>query len=109
MAAVQLTRDEQRVFAEAALVARYGEEEPPVTPEQVLRARRAADVDASLWATFNVAQENIVRGGLLGTRRREDGTIARRRTRPIGGIDQNVAVNRALWTLAEGMKKLKAA
>ncbi|MFW1410878.1 DUF932 domain-containing protein, partial [Vibrio parahaemolyticus] len=31
MAALQLSRPEQRVFAEAALVARYGEEAPPVT------------------------------------------------------------------------------
>ena len=28
---------------------------------------------------------------------------------PINGIDQNVTLNRALWTLAEGMQRLKAA
>lgn len=29
-------------------------------------------------------------------------------TRPINGIDQNVKVNRALWVLAEEMRKLVA-
>ena len=31
----------------------------------------------------------------------------RNRTRAIQGIDQNVKVNRALWILAEEMKRLK--
>jgi hypothetical protein len=29
------------------------------------------------------------------------------RTRPITGIDRSVGLNRALWVLAEEMKKLK--
>jgi hypothetical protein len=34
--------------------------------------------------------------------------VARRQTRPINGIDQNTAVNRALWQLAEEMKAIRA-
>lgn len=109
MAAVTLTAPEQRVFAQAALVARYNEDTAPVTPEQVLRRRRTADVGPDLWTTFNAVQENIIRGGLYGRRQGEDGRIIRRTTRPINGIDQNVTVNRALWTLAEGMRQLKSA
>lgn len=109
MSAVTLTAPEQRVFAEAALVARYNEDAAPVTPEQVLRRRRTADVAPDLWTTFNAVQENIIRGGLMGRRQAEDGRIIRRTTRPINGIDQNVTVNRALWTLAEGMRQLKTA
>jgi len=30
-----------------------------------------------------------------------------RSSRPIKSIDKNVKVNRALWELAEGMKKIK--
>lgn len=108
MAALRLSEPEQRVFAEAALVARYGEEEAPITPDQVLRRRRHADVGPDLWTTFNAVQENIIRGGLMGRRRGEHGRVVRRTTRAINGIDQNVTVNRALWTLAEGMKALKA-
>jgi len=32
---------------------------------------------------------------------------ARTKTREVKGIDQNIKLNRALWTLAEEMRKLK--
>lgn len=103
----RLSQDEQRVFAEASLVARYGEDESPVRPEQIINPRRREDVGPSLWNTFNVVQENIMRGGLDGCRQNAEGRIRRSRTRPINGIDQNLGLNRALWTLAEGMQRLK--
>ena len=105
----QLSRDEQQVLAEASLVARYGEEESPVRPDQIIAPRRREDVGQSLWQTFNVIQENLIRGGLDGRRQTADGRIRRSRTRPINGIDQNVGLNRALWTLTEGMQRLKTA
>ncbi|SHO61299.1 protein of unknown function [Pseudoxanthobacter soli DSM 19599] len=105
----RLSRDEQQVLAEASLVARYGEEESPVRPDQIIAPRRREDVGQNLWQTFNVIQENLIRGGLDGRRRTADGRIRRSRTRPINGIDQNVGLNRALWTLAEGMQRLKSA
>jgi hypothetical protein len=105
----RLSRDEQQVLAEASLVARYGEEESPVRPDQIIAPRRREDVGQNLWQTFNVIQENLIRGGLDGRRQTSDGRIRRSRTRPINGIDQNVGLNRALWTLAEGMQRLKSA
>lgn len=102
-----LTPDEQRVFAEASLVARYGEDDSPVRPEQIIAPRRREDIGQSLWSTFNVVQENIMRGGIDGRRQNAEGRIRRSQTRPINGIDQNVGLNRALWTLAEGMQRLK--
>lgn len=105
----RLSRDEQQVLAKASLVARYGEEESPVRPDQIIAPRRREDVGQSLWQTFNVIQENLIWGGIDGRRRTADGRIRRSRTRPINGIDQNVGLNRALWTLAEGMQRLKTA
>jgi hypothetical protein len=105
----RLSRDEQQVLAEASLVARYGKEESPVRPDQIIAPRRREDAGQSLWQTFNVIQENLIRGGLDGRRQTSDGRIRRSRTRPINGIDQNVGLNRALWTLAEGMQRLKSA
>ncbi|CAI9405016.1 hypothetical protein ANOBCDAF_01148 [Pleomorphomonas sp. T1.2MG-36] len=105
----RLSRDEQQVLAEASLVARYGEEESPVRPDQIIAPRRREDAGQRLWQTFNVIQENLIRGGLDGRRRTSDGHIRRSTTRPINGIDQNVGLNRALWTLAEGMQRLKSA
>ena len=107
MKEIQLGEDERRVLGEASLVARYGEEESPIRPEQIIEPRRCEDVGQSLWMTYNTIQENIIRGGLHGRKRNAEGRIRRSQTRPINGIDQNVTLNRALWTLAEGMQRLK--
>jgi hypothetical protein len=106
MKAITLNEGEQRVFAQAALVAKYGDTGTgnyPVTVDQVLRPRRSDDAGADLWRVFNRAQENLVRGGL----RTQSATGRRMRTREVQGITQNVQLNRALWTLADEMKKLK--
>lgn len=108
MKETRLSHDERRLFAEASLIARYGEDDSPLRPEQVIEPRRYEDRDQSLWTTLSVAQENLVRGGLLGQKRNSEGRIRRSTTRAINGIDQNVTLNRALWTLAEGMQRLKA-
>lgn len=107
MRAVSLDQGEQRAFATAAAMLRFEPAEGaglPVTPDQVNRARRMDDQSPDLWTTFNRVQENVVRGGLRG----RDANGGRRATRAVTGIDQDVRLNRALWTLAEEMRKLKA-
>jgi hypothetical protein len=109
MKAIELKPEEQRAFATAALALRYGERtegQPPapVTAEQLIEARRPEDLGASVWTAMNRLQENMQRGGQPGR------TVQGRRiqTRPIGSIDRSVNLNRALWVLAEEMRKLKA-
>ena len=109
MKETRLTQAEQTVLAEASLVVRYGEDESPIRPDQIIAPRRREDVGQSLWQTFNVIQENLIRGGISGRRQTADGRIRRSQTRAINGIDQNVGLNRALWTQAEGMQRLKTA
>lgn len=112
MAALQLTEGERQAFARAALVAKYDDADKPapVNADQVLTLRRHEDAAPTLWNTLNAVQENLIRGGLRYNQRNENGRlVARRRTREVGGIDQNTNINRALWALAEEMKKLKAA
>jgi hypothetical protein len=49
-------------------------------------------------------QENALRGGQAGR-----SALGRRlHTRPVASIDRSVSLNRALWVLAEEMRKLKA-
>ncbi|EGP55743.1 hypothetical protein Agau_L101142 [Agrobacterium tumefaciens F2] len=107
MKEITLSADERHVLAEASLVARYGEEESPIGPDQIITPRRREYDGQSLWMTFNAIQENMVKGGLHGQRRNAEGRVRRSQTRAINGIDQNVTLNRALWTLAEGMQRLK--
>ena len=109
MKALPLQREEQQAFATAALALRYGERgegEPsaPVTAEQLIEARRPEDFGSSLWTTFQKVQENALKGGQPGR-----GAKGRRlHTRPVASIDRSVSLNRALWVLAEEMRKLKA-
>lgn len=111
--ALKLAREEREIFANAAHIIRFGDAEGKVTtaiePRQLLVARRAADQQHDLWTAFNVAQENIIRGGLSGWQVNEDGTRRRVTTRQIKGIDQDVKLNKALWVLAEQMAELKRA
>jgi len=105
MKSLVLRPEEKRIFANAALTLKY-EGEAPIAPDALLNANRREDRDdRSLWGTFNTVQENLVRGGQLG----RSANNRRTRTRAVNGIGQNVQLNRALWTLAEEMKKLKAA
>jgi hypothetical protein len=43
MKETRLSLDEQTVLAEASLVARYGEDESPIRPDQIIRKRCAND------------------------------------------------------------------
>ena len=63
---------------------------------------------ADLWHTFNVVQERLVRGGLAGVVRDRKGNMKIRKQRGVKGIDQSTALNRALWTLAEEMQRIKS-
>jgi|SRR5579862_1109486 len=105
MQAITLAAGETQVFAHAALALKYDDPDKPapISEDQLLAPRRFDDNHPDLWSVFNRAQENLMRGGLLG--RSANGR--RQRTRPVQGIDQNVRLNRALWLLAEGMRQLK--
>jgi hypothetical protein len=109
MKALTLQHEEERAFATAALALRYGERtegQPPapISAAQLIEARRPQDLGNSLWTTFQRVQENALRGGQPGR-----STQGRRmHTRSIGSIDRGVSLNRALWVLAEEMRKLKA-
>lgn len=101
---IHLTEKEQHVYAAAALTLKYDEPEAaPITSEKLLKPRRGADSDSSLWSTFNRVQENLIRGGLLGRNAR--GMPAR--TRAINSITEDTRINKALWLLTETMAGLK--
>lgn len=104
MRGVTLDVGESEVFARAALALKYDDDAPaPITEAQILMPRRSADADADLWSVFNRTQENLVKGGVSG----RSTTGRRLQTRPVQGIDTNIRLNRALWLLADGMRKLK--
>lgn len=105
MRAIEVPFEAQRLLAQAAIGYRWDTEEgevAPVTAEQVLRPRRMADTGNDLWTAFNRIQENLTKGGVAG----RDANGRRRQTRAVTGMTQDVKLNRALWTLAEGMRDM---
>jgi hypothetical protein len=98
------------VFAQAAAQLRWdGDAATPVQTEALLRPRRAQDRAADLWTTFNVTQEHLLNGGdqyrhVSPTTRR----VSYRQTGAVRSIDDTSKLNRALWTLAQGMADIKS-
>lgn len=103
MKAIELSHGERLLFAEQALNLKYDEGMAPITASDILRVQRSADKAPDLWTTLNVVQENMIKGGI----RTRSASGARTRTREVSGIDQNVKLNRAIWTLGEAMRALK--
>ena len=108
MRQILLTIEEQRLLAQFAIDIRYplpaNVEERDLAParpssEDFLRPKRDQDRGQSLWTTYNVIQEWMMVGGI----RLRDG----RRTRPIGGIDQGLQLNSALWMEAQRLLTTK--
>ena len=103
--AIQLDESEQMLIAQQASVLRWGEDGAPINPSALLRIRRSADDDRSLWTTFNRVQEGLLQGGIAG----RSATGRRTRTRTVGAVSENVKLNKALWSITEHFAKLKLA
>ena len=101
---IELLPKEQLILAEEAVKLRWGEESA-IDPRRLLYASRVADMPNTLWNTFNRVQENLIKGGVSG----RSATGRRTTSRAVGGVNENVKLNRALWALTEKMAELKAA
>jgi hypothetical protein len=104
---VQLTNNEKHALATAAIEVRFDSEQAEVSPHGLLIPYRPEDRGNDLWTTFNVVQENLIRGGVGYTTRNSKGRKVYRRSRPVRGIDGDLKLNRALWRQAEELRKTK--
>jgi len=100
---IHLDGRQRLAFAQAALPLRFDADAVtgayPVAPDQLLTPRRYGDTRDDLFTTFNVVQENLVRGGLYsGTKNGR-----RQTTRKVTSVDRDLRLNRALWTLADAL------
>lgn len=107
---ITLEAPQQQIFAKAAIEIKGENAAKTFDANQLLRARRFEDYSnretgkRDLWRTMNVVQENLIRGGVRG--RSASGRHAT--SRAVGSVTEDVRINRALWTLTEGMAKLAA-
>ena len=109
MGEIELRPEEAHVFARAAAQLRWDDPaQAPVEASTLLRPRRVDDRRSDLWTTFNVTQEHILRGGdSYRHRSANTGRVSHRSTGEVRSIDDTSKLNRALWTLAQGMADLK--
>lgn len=108
MSTITLTPTEKQIFAESAHSLRFDEDDQSIGVNNILNVRRLSEKNKNdLFTVFNVVQENIIKGGLKGYKLNEFGRLKRVTTRDIKSIDQNIKLNKALWSLAEKMRELK--
>lgn len=98
---VELDHDQRRAFAKGAIKLRF-DDSVQVIPDDMLRPRRYGDSRHDLFTTFNVVQENIIRGGVRSRNAKNRTTSSRK----ITSVDRDLKLNRALWTLADEMARL---
>jgi hypothetical protein len=95
---IKMTPAARTRLANKALALRYNDNSP-LTAAQVLAPRRNADEAPTLWRTFNILQENLSIGGLVG----KSVTGRNINTRSIKSVNNILHFNRGLWEMAEAI------
>ena len=94
---VELTEAQRYSLAKKSVKVRWTKGNDYVDVKDMLKATREEDLGNSLWNTFNVLQEKLLKGGLVYQLPQ-----GRQQTvRALTNIDEQVRVNKGLWELAE--------
>lgn len=114
MQAVELAEQERLALATSAALEKWQApiETLPFPVSTLLTPRRNVDQAPDLWTTMNVIQENLIRGGIRYRKiERDENTgraqIKRNTTRAVTGINEDIRINKAVWLLAENMRRIK--
>ena len=102
MQAKQLTDGQREQMAAMALGLRWDAAKVPFESARLLVTRRIEDAGTDLWTTYNVIQENMIRGQHRSRWGRFNGGSIRT-TQPVKSIDVDMKINRGLWELASSM------
>ena len=87
---VYLADNIREQYVREASSLRFGNADKVPTSNQVTSIRRQEDTETDLWTLLNVAQENLIKGGIIA---------GKRRTRELKAIDRTVELNKQLWDL----------
>jgi len=105
MREIVLEPKEREAFAKASNVLINGDRSNLFPAHEYLHPHRYQDDHRTdLWGTFNIVQENMMKGGVRGYNSKSERWTS---TRAVKSIDRNHGLNKALFTLAEEMMKLK--
>lgn len=91
---IEMTDKQRFNFAVEALALRMGTDRQPEQYEimDILNPKRKADEGNTLWNTFNILQENLVKGGFQ---------LNNRQARAIKNPIEDFNINQGLWSLAD--------
>jgi len=97
---IEMTDKQRFQFATEALALRLSDDRLPEQYEilDLLQPRRKEDTGKSLWLTYNVIQEGMVKGGF---------SLNNREARAIKNPIAELNINQDLWTLAEKYEIIK--
>lgn len=104
--AIELEPEERVAYATAAKTLRFPHPET-VDSRAILIPHRSADHGQDLWTTYNVVQENLIKGNVPSITE-SNGVRHVRNSREIKAIGGSIALNQALWTLTEKMGQIKS-
>lgn len=100
MMSFEMKAKEKEKFAENVIEMVWKDSEvKPLEPVQLIETRRSEDRKDNLWTTYNTVQENLIKGGLIGT----NAANKKRKMRAITNIDKDVKINKLLWEEADKM------
>lgn len=103
---IQMDERERKRFAKSAVEVAWREvSRSPIKPDTLLVPRRKIDEKMDLWTTYNVVQENLMKGGLSGKSRKSNRRV---KTGKITSVTKDVKMNAQLWQLAEKIAQKKA-
>ena len=92
-----LDEENQIKFGQQAMLTRWPKGNEKLDVEDLLSATRVSDKGDSIWKIYNVVQEKLVKGGLVFN----NDKAKFQKLRPIVNIDQQININKNLWSLAE--------
>jgi hypothetical protein len=97
---IEMSHKDRFAFATEALALRLSSDRLPAEYEirEILSPKRSADKHNNLWCTYNVVQENLIKGGFQ---------LNERQARPITNPWQDLELNKGLWALAEKFETVK--
>lgn len=99
----KMTNDLKTQFATEAFKIKFDDSESPkFDPRLFLQPRRQQDCEPTLFATMNVVQENLIRGGIRYREFNLEKTrVKRNTTKAIRSIDENLRINKKIWELSK--------
>lgn len=101
---IQLSQSEKESFARASIPLRF-EDHLEVNHQDLLIPHRVEDERDDLYTTFNVIQENLIKGNIEGINK---DTKRKFTSREIKSIPTDTSINKQLWEMTENIARIKS-